>query len=69
MLSISAGSSTADTALRTGKAPGMTPDFRLNLQRMYDPDVACATTGVSAIEAMFGFEAYRPTGRSFESLG
>ena len=23
----------------------MTPDFRLNLQLMYDPDVACATTG------------------------
>ena len=30
---------TADTALRIGKALGMTPDFWLNLQRMYDLDV------------------------------
>lgn len=43
---------TADTALRTGKALGMTPDFWLNLQRMYDLDVARATTDVSAIEPM-----------------
>ena len=34
---------TADTALRIGKALRMTPDFWLNLQRMYDLDVARAT--------------------------
>ena len=43
---------TADTALRIGKALGMTPDFWLNLQRMYDLDVARARTDVSAIEAL-----------------
>ena len=43
---------TADTASRIGKALGMTPDFWLNLQRMYDLDVARATTDVSAIEAL-----------------
>jgi addiction module HigA family antidote len=43
---------TADTALRMGKALGMTPDFWLNLQRMYDLDVARATTDVSAIEPL-----------------
>ncbi len=31
---------TADTALRIGRALGTTPDFWLNLQRMYDLDVA-----------------------------
>lgn len=31
---------TADTALRIGKALNMTPNFWLNLQRMYDLDVA-----------------------------
>ncbi len=41
---------TADTALRIGKALGMTPEFWLNLQRMYDLDVARATTDVSGIE-------------------
>ena len=40
---------TADTALRFGKALGMTPDFWLNLQRMYDFDVARGRTDVSAI--------------------
>ena len=45
-------SATADTALRIGKALGMTPDFWLNLQRMYDLDVARATTDVSAIESL-----------------
>ena len=43
---------TADTVLRIGKALGMTPDFWLNLQRMYDLDVARATTDVSAIESL-----------------
>ena len=31
---------TADTALRIGQALGMTPEFWLNLQGMYDLDVA-----------------------------
>ena len=43
---------TADTALRIGKALGMTPDFWLNLQRMYDLDKARTTTDVSSIEAL-----------------
>ena len=40
---------TADTALRIGRALGTTPDFWLNLQRMYDLDVARAKTDVSTI--------------------
>ncbi len=40
---------TADTALRIGRALGTTPDFWLNLQRMYDLDVARAKTDVSSI--------------------
>ena len=43
---------TADTALRIGQALGMTPDYRLNLQRMYDLDLARAKTDVSAIEPL-----------------
>ena len=43
---------TADTALRIGQALGMTPDYWLDLQRMYDLDVARATTDVSAIEPL-----------------
>ena len=43
---------TADTALRIGRALGMTPEFWLNLQRMYDLDVARATTDVSTIEPL-----------------
>ena len=42
---------TADTALRIGQALGMTPDFWLNLQRMYDLDMARANTDLSAIKA------------------
>ena len=45
---------TADTALRIGKALGMTPEDWLNLQRMYDLDVARATTDVSNIEPLVG---------------
>ena len=39
---------TVDTALKIGKALGMTPEFWLNLQRMYDLDVAPAalTSGI-----------------------
>jgi len=43
---------TADTALRIGRALGMTPEFWLNLQRMYDLDVARAKTDVSNIEPL-----------------
>ena len=43
---------TADSALRIGKALGMTPEFWLNLQRMYDLDLARAATDTGAIEQM-----------------
>ena len=43
---------TADTALRIGKALGMTPEFWLNLQRMYDLDLARASVDTGAIEQM-----------------
>ena len=43
---------TADSALRIGRALGMTPDFWLNLQRMYDLDVARAKTNVSGIKPL-----------------
>ena len=43
---------TADTALRLGKALGMTPEFWLNLQRMYDLEIARATTDLSSIEPL-----------------
>ena len=43
---------TADTALRVGRALGMSPEFWLNLQRMYDLDVARASFDASAIEPL-----------------
>ena len=43
---------TAGSALRIGRALGTTPDFWLNLQRMYDLDVARAKTDVSAIKPL-----------------
>ena len=43
---------TADTALRIGQALGMTPEFWLNLQRMYDLDLARASTDTSGIEIL-----------------
>ncbi len=43
---------TVDTALKIGKALGTTPEFWLNLQRMYDLDVARATTDTSGIEPL-----------------
>ena len=43
---------TADTALRLGKALCTTPEFWLNLQRMYDLEVARATTDLSSIEPL-----------------
>lgn len=45
---------TADTALRIGKALGTTPEYWLNLQRMYDLDTARAATDVRAIEPLVG---------------
>ncbi len=43
---------TADTALRIGQALGMTPEFWLNLQRMYDLEVARASTDTQAIKPL-----------------
>ncbi len=43
---------TADTALRIGQALGMTPNFWLNLQQMYDLEVARAATDVSFIQPL-----------------
>ena len=43
---------TADTALRIGRALHMTPDFWLNLQQMYDLEVARAKADLSAIEPL-----------------
>ena len=43
---------TADTALRIGRALGTNPDYWLNLQRMYDIDVARTTTDISNIEPL-----------------
>ena len=43
---------TADTALRLGRALTMTPEFWLNLQRMYDLGVARAKTDLSTIEPL-----------------
>ena len=37
---------TADTALRIGRALGTTPEYWLNLQRMYDLDVARDETDI-----------------------
>ena len=43
---------TADTALRLGQALGMTPEFWLNLQRMYALDVARSSTDVRTIPCL-----------------
>ena len=43
---------TADTALRIGRALGMSPEFWLNLQRMYDLDVARASTDTNFIQPL-----------------
>ena len=42
----------ADTALRVGTALGMTPEFWLNLQKMYDLEVARTSTDTSRIEPL-----------------
>ena len=44
---------TADTALRIGRALRMTPEFWLNLQRMYDLDLARREVDVSDIAPLF----------------
>ena len=43
---------TADTALRIGRALGTTPDYWLNLQRIYDIDIARSKTDISNIEPL-----------------
>ena len=43
---------TADTALRIGQALEMSAEFWMNLQRMYDLDVARASTDTSWIEPL-----------------
>ena len=43
---------TADTALRIGRALGMTPEFWLNLQRMYDLDIARTAVDLGDIERL-----------------
>ena len=43
---------TADTALRIGQALGMTPEFWINLQKLYDLDRARALTKVDDIEPL-----------------
>lgn len=43
---------TADTALRLGRALGMTPESWLNLQALYDLDVARSAVDVDAIEPL-----------------
>ena len=48
---------TADTALRVGRALGTTAEFWLNLQRMYDLDIARAVTDTSDIEPLVGASA------------
>ena len=49
---------TADTALRIGQALGMTPEFWLNLQRMYDLELARASTDISTIEPLVEASAH-----------
>ena len=43
---------TADTALRIGRALGMTPEFWLNLQGIHDLDVARTSIEISDIEPL-----------------
>ncbi len=43
---------TADTALRIGQALGMTPEFWLNLQKLYDLDLARSSIDIGNIESL-----------------
>ena len=45
---------TADTALRVGRVLGMTPEFWMNLQQMFDLNVAWARTDISGVERLAG---------------
>ena len=45
---------TADSALRIERAVGTTPEFWLNLQRMYDLDVARGKVDLGGIEPLVG---------------
>ena len=47
---------TADTALRIGKALGMTPESWLNLQRIYDLDLARQSTDTDEIEPLVSLD-------------
>ena len=48
---------TADTALRIGKALGMTPEFWLNLQRMSDLDVARPAVDIGAFKPLVNVQS------------
>ena len=48
---------TVDTATRLGRALGMTAGFWMNLQQMYDLNVARAETDVSGLSALVDVEA------------
>ncbi len=48
---------TADTALRLGRALGMTPEFWMNLQQRYDLEVARAGTDISGLATLVDDEA------------
>ena len=50
---------TVDTALRIGKALGMTPEFWLNLQRMFDLEVANSITDTSGIKPLIPVQETR----------
>ncbi len=52
---------TADTAVRIGHALGMTPEFWLNLQRMYDLDVARAAVDISTIDVLVDPDPQQPS--------
>ena len=43
---------TADTAVRIGQALGMTPEFWMNLQSLYDLDRARASKNISTIKPL-----------------
>ena len=43
---------TADTALRLGQALGITPEFWLNLQNLYDLDLARGSIDIETIESL-----------------
>ena len=43
---------TADTAIRIGQALGTNPEFWLNLQRMYDLEVARSAVDLNSIDVL-----------------